>query len=418
MLNYRIIKDKLYSLSNILIVIYGFVLFIDYHYSELILHILILLWIMTGDFKIKYIKLKKHKIIFTFLSLIFLVFIGLLWTEDKVSGYHVISYISKYFITVIIITMYDKKYIKSYVFSMLFALIITGILTLLIKHNLISMSYNSDISPFINRVYLGIMLVFAYSYFLWHIKLNNNIIKNTILLVLSVLMIYTIIISGSRMAFINVIISTIIIFIYKFGKFGKFKITLFPLVFAILFSYLFYNNSYIVKHKVDRTILTISNMDLEEQIIEKKYNLRTSLTCRFEFWYYAYKLGNEYPLYGVGTGDSIYELKNLIGENNANKLFLQCLGNGSGQFNPHNMYIFMYMQFGILGLIILFYIIYTQSYIALKSKYVPFIILIFITIISMFSLTLLFTSKYFIPFYGYSVIVMYLSTKYNKFLIK
>jgi len=405
------IKNKLYILTNILIIIYGVSLFIDWKVSRAIAEILIILWIITGDYKEKFRKIINNKITISFLLFLLLFITGLLWTEDMRAGYHIIKYPMLYLTVPVIISMYRKEYIKWYKNVLIGTLVFTGLLTLLIQIGMLDIIYNPDEAPFINRVYLGIMLVFAYGYFISFINLKLNI-NNIILYILSSLMVYSIIISGSRMALINIVIITIFVILYK----NKFTIkTLFmSILLLISMVYISYTYSNTVNHKVKQTINSINKFDFQEQIINKNHNLRTSLNCRFEFWYYAYKIGNKHPILGAGTGDGILELERLIGEEESNLLFRRCLGNGSGQFNPHNLFMFMYMQFGIVGLFLLFYMLYIHLSIAIKSKYLPFMILVIVTITSMFSLSLLFTSMYFIPFYAFSMITMYLVSEENK----
>jgi len=405
------IKNKLYILTNILIVVYGVSLFIDWKVSRAIIEILLILWIITGDYKEKIQKIINNKITISFLLFLLLFLVGLLWTEDMRAGLHIIKYPMLYLIVPIIISMYRKEYIKWYKYALIGTLVFTGILTLLIQIGILDMGYNPDEAPFINRVYLGIMLVFAYGYFISEITFKLNM-KNIFLFLFSLLMIYSVIISASRMALINIVIVSLLIVFYKY-KF-TIKIVFLTIILSIIISFLTYSYSNTVQHVVKQTINSINKFDFQEQIINKKHELRTSLNCRFEFWYYAYEIGNKYPILGAGTGDGILELEKLIGKEESNLLFKECNGSGSGQFNPHNLFIFMYMQFGLVGLLLLFYMLYIQLSVAIKSKYLPFIILVVVTITSMFSLSLLFTSMYFIPFYAFSMITMYLVSQEKK----
>jgi len=413
MINGERIKSYLYVIGNLLIVAFGFFLFVDWKISRAILIGILFIWIITGDYKEKFQKIFSNKIVITFLVFIGLFIFGLLWTEDFYAGRKIIERPLLYLISPLMVSLYKKEFLKYYLFSALFALVYTGILTLLIDMNLINMIYTSDKSPFVNRVYLEGMLLFALGYFLSKINIKFFIsLENIVWIILSILMIYTLVQSGSRMGTINLVVVFSIFIYYKF-KITK-KNILVVLVLIIGVSYGFYKTNSKVGAQVDRTIHVLKMMDLNKQVLKGEKDRRTSITCRFEFWYHAYTLGIKHFPFGVGTGDGILELKRYMGNNETEQLFRQCMGNGSGQFNPHNMYIFMFMQFGILGVMVLLWMLYTHLKIALTTQSIPFISLVIVTILTLFSVSELFTTVFYIPFYGYMMTLLTLYYSKNK----
>jgi O-antigen ligase len=274
------------------------------------------------------------------------------------------------------------------------------------------MAYNADISPYVHRVYLAGMLVFIYSYLLTKLKIKNSLKFNIFLAISIVLVVYTLIIGGSRMGYINILIATLIVLLYRY-KFNKIYLVGIITFLAVL-SFSLYEYNAKVRLEVERTTKVLADINLEAQILKHDTAKRTSLTCRFEFWYYAYEMGKSHFPLGVGTGDGILELERYIGKKETEELFGFCLGDGTGQFNPHNMYLFMFMQFGLLGILYLLWMLYVHLREAVKSQSVAFVVLIITTILTLFSLSELFTSKFFIPFYGYAIIVMYLISKESK----
>jgi len=408
----EVTRSKLYLLANFLMVYFGFILFVDHGGSKKTAIIILLIWLITGEYKKKIKKILKNPIAMSFLVFIGLFILGLLWTENFYAGRKILERPLLYLIVPLMVSMYDKRFLKYYVLAIVAAILYTSILTILIEHGLLDMKYTADESPFVNRVYLAGMLIFGYSYLFSKIHLNNSFVINIFLGIAVSMIVYTLIISGSRMGYINIIIATFIMVLYKY-KPSKIQIMgLFT--FLVLVTFAAYNLNPKVKTQVDKTSSVLIQMDLKSQIFGGDVSKRTSLTCRFEFWYYAYEMGqNHFPL-GVGTGDGILELERYIGKKETKKLFEDCQGAGSGQFNPHNMYIFMFMQFGILGVLVLFWMLYVHVSESLKSQSISFIILVLTTILTLFSLSELFTSKFFIPFYGYATIVMYLISKESK----
>ena len=404
---YRLYQYYLNEIINILITIAGFVIFIHHKASRAVLVTALILWLLSGNYKEKAALIFKHKLVLTFVVFVGLFFLGMLWTDNFYAGRKIIERPLLFLIAPIMLTAYKPKYLKLFFWSMMGAIIFTGILTLLIKLGIAHYPYSVGKAPFVHRVYLAGMLVFAYSYFIYKIDFSNlKKLSNIVWLLLVLLMIYTLIVSGSRMGLINLFVATFIIAVYKF-RLGLKKIALLSVSIA-LFATALYFVSPKVNMQVHRTINVLKTMDLRAQIFEHETERRTSLTCRFEFWYYAWTLGKKHPLLGVGTGDGIDELGKLIGKKEEKQLFKQCLGNGSGQFNPHNMYLFMFMQFGILGVGVLLWMLYIQLKTAFESRNPVFISLIVTTVLTLFALSELFTTRYFIPFYGYAVTLMYL----------
>ena len=406
------IRYKFYIFANILIVIYGFVLFIDYKASRAIAMVLLLIWLVTGEYKKKFKKIFSNQVTISFLIFIGLFILGLFWTEDLYAGRKILERPLLYLIVPLIVSMYQKAFLKYYVLAMILAILYTSLVTLFIDQGLLNIPYNSDESPYVNRVYLAGMLIFIYTYLLSKIQIKNSVKLNLFLGVTIILIVYALIVSGSRMGHINLIIATSIVLLYRY-KFQK--IHIFSIgAFLIVLSFSLYGFSSKIKSEIERTTNVLVNMNLKAQILDHEVSNRTSLTCRFEFWYYAYEIGKKFFPLGVGTGDGVLELERYIGKKETDSLFKSCLGDGTGQFNPHNMYLFMFMQFGLLGILILLWMLYIHLREALKSESVAFVVLVITTMITLLALSELFTSKFFIPFYGYAIIVMYLISQESK----
>jgi O-antigen ligase len=394
-INLQEFKNRAYFFANLLIVAFGFFLFVSAKVSTLILVAIFFLWVITGDFKDKAQKIFSNYIVVTFLMFMSMFVIGLIWTEDIYEGLKILQRPLLFLIVPLIVSMYKKSFLKYYLFSMLIALIGTGMLTVIHLNffNIKYIRFDSGHTPFMNRGYSAGMLIFAYGYFLSKLEFKKIItLRSSMLLFFIILMVYSLVAGGARMGYINFFVATFIFLLYRFGI-TKLKI-LGVIIILVISSYFLYRFNSMVHQRTDRTLSVVRD------------NLkRTSLTCRFEFWHYAYTLGKKHFLLGVGTGDGILELERYLGKEQTSKLFAVCAGNGSGQFNPHNMYLFMFMQFGIPGVILLLWMLYAHFITAYRTESISFVILIVTTILTMFSNSELFSTRYFIPFYGYSVIV-------------
>ena len=111
-----------------------------------------------------------------------------------------------------------------------------------------------------------------------------------------------------------------------------------------------YNSSILFKNRVHLAY---------DQVVNYEDNKNTSVGLRLTFALNSWKIIKENPLIGVGTGDFKNEYEKV---NTINTPQLQ------PATNPHNMYTLELVQFGILGLLSLFFIAFNQVKFSLQSK--------------------------------------------------
>ncbi len=223
---------------------------------------------------------------------------------------------------------------------------------------------------------------------------------------------YTLFIMGGRSGYINLLIVISLILIYKLKI--KNKLNIFLLLTSLLVvSVVFYNLkvSTTFNDRVDRTVQSISKLDIKNQAQQRDSSKRTSLSCRFEFWYHALNIIEKNPMFGVGTGDGVNAIKSELGVDGYKQLKADCGLNVKRHFNTHNLYINMFLMFGFFGLAVVLYFFYLQLSTAKKYKSINMTILIIPTMITMLSQSALFTSHYFISFYSFVLTIIYLDEK-------
>ncbi len=124
-------------------------------------------------------------------------------------------------------------------------------------------------------------------------------------------------------------------------------------VFLVIFS-ISYSTSEIFKTRVDLATL---------EIIDYKNNKTSSTGLRITTAIHSWDIIKNNPLIGVGTGDYRKEIIAASKKNNDPDM-----ARSSMSYNPHNMYVLILVQFGLLGLISLLYIFYNQIKIAINSN--------------------------------------------------
>ncbi len=415
--NFNRVRSYLYLFANVLFVCYSLTFAWNPKYIDHITTILFVIWIITGDYEQKIKKIFHSKIVLSFLLLLFVFMLGLLWTENLDDGYTFFRQRPLLlFIAPLMISMYQKRFIKYYLYGILASYIITAMIIFLSSQGFLNIRLTADEMPFINRNYLGTMFVFIFGILVYLFKFKNALKINNIFLFISIILIsYVIIYMENRSTYMIIPVVLLILFIDKF-KLNLKLLGIFS-IFFMVFIYGLYSYNSNFKNRINSIGTQLSHFDMQKQIHEHDTSIRDSATCRLEFWYYAFKLGNNNPILGVGTGDTILELERMIGKKETDKLFATCLGNGSGQFNPHNLFLFFYMSFGIVGLVLLLWSIVVQFIYSIKSKYTPLIILVIVNFLFMFFNSGLFISVYYTPFYVFTFMTLYLMVEEKEYLV-
>ena len=88
--------------------------------ANLVIVIIVLLWLLSGDYKKTYHEIKKSKIILSSIIFYFVHVIGMLWTDDVAWGFHILHKMW-YFILLLPIlhSIVRKEYIQYYLYAFL-----------------------------------------------------------------------------------------------------------------------------------------------------------------------------------------------------------------------------------------------------------------------------------------------------------
>jgi O-antigen ligase len=148
----------------------------------------------------------------------------------------------------------------------------------------------------------------------------------------------------------------LVILVFQYFPKNAFKALLISSFVLISTSSIFYLNSKIFSDRVDSAVTELSDY---------KNHTKSSTGLRISTAINSWDIIKENPLIGVGTGDYRTE---FIKFSDKNELGLTNFHNGVMTYNPHNMYILILVQFGLVGLLALLYMFYTQIKIATHSN--------------------------------------------------
>lgn len=336
--------DKVYQY---LLIILAFLMPLTVFGANLIIVIILFLWFLTGNYKLKFYQIFDNKLMVASIVFFAIHVIALLWTEDILWGLHIVHKMWYFLLLLpILYTIVKKEYIKHYVNSFLLALVITVFLSYLIWFEIIPPFKEANVfdpTPFMSHVSYNPILLFGI-YLVYHETIfNKNLSKlkiffySIVALAMSFNMFITLGRAGQVAFFLMVTI-------FIFQCFRHQKIKAFFLMLIILPSIFFgaYQTSDYFKLRVNNTVTAMYTFN------EDNF---TSLGIRLTYSINSWELIKKNPLFGVGTGDLPNELNKINKKNSPNM---------PPTTNPHNMYVLVMVELGLLGFVSLMSILYYQ----------------------------------------------------------
>ena len=114
--------------NQFLLIILAFLMPLTVFGANIIIVVICLLWLFSGDYKSKYNQIISNKFILVSILFFFAHVIGLLWTEDLSWGLHIVHKMWYFLLFLpVLFTLVKKDYIKFYIFSFLLAIAVTEI---------------------------------------------------------------------------------------------------------------------------------------------------------------------------------------------------------------------------------------------------------------------------------------------------
>lgn len=361
------------SLINYFLVAYAFCIPISSAGTNIFESLILLLWILDGNWKYKFIQYKNNPIII-FIAL-FLIYnlISVLWATSVIYG---LDYIQKYRHFLIIFVMYtflETKYIKHIVSAFLISMFISEVVSYGIYFEFWTYK-NIPISfptPFMNHVDYSVYLSFTIM-ILFNRVFFSPLTKNKILYFLfAATSTINLFLNGGRTGQVIFIITFFTLFILNLkNKLTATLVSTFILT-GILISA--YNLSPNLQHRFQQV-----TDDLSMVINENTY--QGSLSIRMSLWEVGLDEIKDIKAFGSGIGNE----KNKIDYYSSQKNW--SVPENLSTYDHHNMFITYAIQLGPLGLLLFLAILYSIYRLKFTSKYYHNITIIFLITFVMWSL--------------------------------
>jgi len=328
--------------------------------GNLLAAVLIFLWFMQGNFRIKINKLSKNKFAIASLAIFIIYFIGILWTSDYHNGFEKLKKMIEFGILIpILLTLIKEKksvvYLNAFFFSIAITLIVSFALYFgFINEFAIQGVLKNNPTPFMSHITHTPLMAISF-YISARLLLSNTInsfienkFYNITILLISLLSALNVLITSGRAGHIVFLALTILLIFQIIKKpIVSLLISITSISLILLFSSIFeFNFSY----KLNKTIENLSMNESSSSLARRYYMAENSMEI----------FQNNF-LFGVGSGDFYSEYEKIKSKKNYPFEL-------ASTKNPHNMYLLVAAELGIFGLIFLFYFFYVLFKSALLQK--------------------------------------------------
>ncbi|RUM40271.1 MAG: hypothetical protein DSY80_10545 [Desulfocapsa sp.] len=337
------ISKKANTLASPLLVLFAFSFPLSTSAGSVTAMLIILAWILSGNFKQKFREIGRNPVAVAVLCYIALNAIGLLWTDDMHWGIKILKKQWKLLLFPIFLGVVRKEHIHYYFIAFITAIFLTASKAYLVWLGFITLPPGSVFTTVgtSHVIYNPMLALVIYILLQRLIFFDNSRLMSWSLGVLLLFFTCNMFITVGRTGQIAFFVLLVVLLFQTFYRTSKKKLLLGLLLIPLLIA----------------TILQFSptfrgrvNLALTE-IHEMKTQAFTSVGCRMWFLQNTYKLFEKNKLFGVGTGDFPQEYKNI------NKKYSPLMPD---TINPHNQYLLTAALFGFMGLGVLLWIICSQ----------------------------------------------------------
>jgi len=351
------LKDfSLNKTYQFLLIILAFLMPLTVFGANLIIVIICLIWLFSGNYNSKYSYIRKSKVLMASILFYGIHIIGMIWTEDIEWGLEILHKMWYFLLLFPVLSNIVKKdHVKHYISAFLIAISITEVTSYLVWFQLIEPFKNATIhnpTPFMSHVSYNPILAVAIYIVLHSILFDKNIsrFKFLCLSFFSITMTVNMFITGGRA---GQVMFFAMIFILIFQYFDKQKIKAIIATIIIVPGIFFgaYQSSEIFHDRVGFAITEVKNYS-------KNKVTNTSVGLRISFTINSWEVIKDNPFIGVGTGDFPNEYSKVSKINSPSIMLTK---------NPHNMYILVLVQLGLIGLISFLAIFYYQIKLSFSS---------------------------------------------------
>jgi len=354
---------------NNLIIMYVFLLPLSRAGVVFFTILLIIFWILEGDFKKKYVLLSNSKVILALFIFIVFNVVSLFWSDHKLEAY---DYFEKYwyfFPLVAIMTSIKKEYISKTLSAFILGMFISEVISYGVFFEVWSFGNATpqNPTPFMHHIEYSIFLAFTALILLGRIFNTEQIKYKLMYMVFFITITGNLFLTAGRTGQIAFILGLFVLAMISFEN--KLKALLIFTVLSTISLSLAFNFSTTFHERVITAQTSLVNVVEEE-------NYCSSWGSRIGAWMVSIDIITEHPIVGIGIVDNMQEFYNIIETEHQEMI---CSGNTL--VHMHNQYLQILTQLGAVGLIMFLSIFYMLARLELKEKEYRDIKYIYLTVV-------------------------------------
>ena len=358
---------------NYLIILYAFLVPISRAGIGISTLLILTIWLFKTNIKNDLKFFFQNKSTLLFLTFIVYSFIAISWSSNLQEA---VNYATRYWYYIpmfIIATNLKKEYFKFVFSAFLLGMFISEILSYGMFFQLIEWHNSSSpfATPFMNHLQYSAFVVFTSLFLLNNIFYEESAKMKLLYSLFFITVSINLFINGGRIGYVAFFITLFLVFILSIKN--KIKALIISLIIITSSLYLAYNYSSTFQTRLNYTIEEI------KEISANKYH--TSFGQRIAMAYMGGKIIMQNPVLGVGIGDEMDVLRELITTKYQEFAYLK------ERRHFHNIFLHTTVQLGLIGLLLLILLFYYIYKIKIKDNYLSNVKYIFTTVFLITCLT-------------------------------
>ena len=331
-----------------------------------------LLWLLEGNYKKKWLKIQKEKSLIFLLLFIFFSLLSTLWTQNMEDAYRPLRMFTYLGSAFVIATALDKKYIYTIISAFLYGMLISEIIAYGVYFELWHFKHATpqSPSPFMFHIDYSVFLAFTSILLLNRLVSKRYNLKEKILIALFFTTVTgNLFLSIGRTGQVALIVAVIVMSILHF------RLSIKTLFLSSIFLIALYSLAYFSSPNFKARV--IFAQDDISKVLHSNYN--SSWGIRALFWRTTANIVLEHP-FGVGIGDFMDATKAELQNKEYDKLISADTKEFMSTNHPHNEYLLILLESGIIGLIIFLTFLFYFVKLQIEDKELKELALLFITI--------------------------------------
>lgn len=392
-------KSTITAWMNHLAIIYAFLLPISHYAGSFIFSLILILFIIRRNLKEYLLPAFKNKVVQAFIIFYLINILWLFGTENFDQAKQVLKFSQYALFPILFLAFIDKRFSPYIIGGFITGILFSEFISYSIQFNLIPwklaffsipiyQAYDiNDPSPFLHHSFYASSLAFISALLIYkYLTKNPTLLEKAISLLFIISISINLATVGGRVGYILYIVLILFSIYYIYGK-KNLSSLIVAFIGIASFFITAYTYSPIFKNKIKET------QHITKEFLNGKMNFHDSLGSRIGFSYYATQVINTNFLLGVGTGDYMDEVKKIIPNTQNNTYIKNTLE------HPHNIYIMLLLQFGIIGLLAFLNIFYQLYRYKNSDDYLKFVKYSIMLTIAVALITETFTAPYYFPLF-------------------